>query len=94
MLIGTVNFDMGEFSYESYKYHKLYLESMLPDSPYSFDEANQESYINIGIKGARMDGSPPKRISKTAEATKPATPGLKVQISTILFKNPGYVCTI
>lgn len=58
--IGEADFDMGEFSYDLYQPHRLYLKKH-DGTPVEFDENNKETFIELGIKGARMDGSPPKR---------------------------------
>ena len=73
---------MGDYSYESFKPHRLYLKQQL-GSPVKFDENNKETFVELGIKGQKADGSPCKSNNRESipipEDVK--QPGVNVQIS-------------
>ena len=61
-LIGEVEFDMTDFEYGQYKYRSLNLIKCPENNVLDFDE--NETYVEIGLKGTKSDGLVQKRMSE------------------------------
>ena len=59
-LIGEVEFDIANFTYEKFKIQKLQLKKS-KGSEYSFNP--EETYIKVGLKGTQTDGKARKQAS-------------------------------
>lgn len=61
-LIGEVEFDMTDFEYGQYKYRSLNLIKCPENNVLDFDE--NETYVEIGLKGTKSDGLVQKRMTE------------------------------
>lgn len=59
-LIGEVEFDIANFTYEKFNIQKLQLKKS-KGSEYSFNP--EETYIKVGLKGTQTDGKARKQAS-------------------------------
>lgn len=60
-LLGEVEFNMVDFEYGQYKNLKLYFKKDESNEDYPFNE--EETYVDIGLKGTKADGLVQRRMS-------------------------------